>query len=261
MALLPAVLVFAVLGVSAIAGVAYYAGTRQPGGSPSTSGGTSDCSMGVTAQQSHLATVTMKGRYKEVDIVFDDPRLWSGSGVVIAQESDALVILTNSHCIGLMDIANSEFGDPEVGAFSLMVRFAGHQDWVSATSFAETPTKGLDLALLRVPRQGLTEGVDYFVSPICPRSYAALGRSVVAIGSPSGLGGTETNGQVSAIRPFSELIDPLGRGVPTPWARELTLIQTDAAINHGNSGGPLFVTSSSGDRRQLVGINTLGLAP
>ena len=63
----------------------------------------------------------------------------------------------------------------------------------------------------------------------------------IAIGSPFGLSQTVTTGIVSA----------LGRTVPTPMGELHDLIQTDAAINSGNSGGPLI------DREgRAIGINT-----
>src|SRR5213079_3221058 len=59
----------------------------------------------------------------------------------------------------------------------------------------------------------------------------AVGDGVVAIGNPFGLDGTVTSGIVSALD--REISAP--DGTPIEGA-----IQTDAAINHGNSGGPLF---------------------
>ena len=71
-----------------------------------------------------------------------------------------------------------------------------------------------------------------------------VGQPVMAIGNPSGLGGTVTAGIVSAKN----------RDIRTsPFDN---FIQTDAAINRGNSGGPLF--DMAGD---VIGINTLGLTP
>ena len=66
------------------------------------------------------------------------------------------------------------------------------------------------------------------------------GQSVEAIGHPRGLSYSLTRGVVSAIRKR-----------PMPGLRTVVLIQTDAAITPGNSGGPLL----DGDR--VVGINTM----
>lgn len=99
--------------------------------------------------------------------------------------------------------------------------------------------RAIDVAVLRVRS----------VTPLPVVKFAdsdqiRVGEPVMAIGNPSGLGGTVTAGIVSAknrnIRsgPFDNFI------------------QTDAAINRGNSGGPLF--NMAGD---VIGINTLGLSP
>lgn len=99
--------------------------------------------------------------------------------------------------------------------------------------------RAIDVAVLRVrPNTPLP------VVKFADSDRIRVGETVMAIGNPSGLGGTVTAGIVSAknrdIRsgPFDNFI------------------QTDAAINRGNSGGPLF--NMAGD---VIGINTLGLSP
>ena len=83
--------------------------------------------------------------------------------------------------------------------------------------------------------------------PLCFSKYPRPGQNVIALGSPLGLAGTVTRGIVSAVRqPSSDLEDVV------PYY--VTLIQTDAAISPGNSGGPLV--NSSGE---VVGVNTWSL--
>ncbi|MBP3581107.1 MAG: trypsin-like peptidase domain-containing protein, partial [Clostridia bacterium] len=79
-----------------------------------------------------------------------------------------------------------------------------------------------------------------------------VGESVVAIGCPAGIEfiGTVTDGIVSAINRNVEISNDYGTNQKT-----MTLIQTNATINHGNSGGPLINT-----RGQVIGINTLKLS-
>src|SRR5205085_1647586 len=71
-------------------------------------------------------------------------------------------------------------------------------------------------------------------------SSLTVGDGVVAIGSPFGLEETVTSGIVSALH--RQMTSPSGFAIPDS-------IQTDAAINHGNSGGPLFDTQG-----KVVGV-------
>jgi serine protease Do len=90
------------------------------------------------------------------------------------------------------------------------------------------------------------------VAPETPLSVVQFGDSdavrvadrVLAIGNPLGLGGTVTRGIVSALN--RDILD-------TPFD---DYIQTDAAINHGNSGGPLF-----NEQGQVIGMNTAIFSP
>lgn len=100
----------------------------------------------------------------------------------------------------------------------------------------------LDFALVRAPGLGRLKPL-----PLCYASYPKPGQSVVALGSPLGLAGTVTQGIVSAVRaPSGDLKDAAPNYV--------TLIQTDASISQGNSGGPLL--NSSGE---VIGVNTWAL--
>ena len=100
---------------------------------------------------------------------------------------------------------------------------------LTGTVVAESQEK--DLALLKVSGEGhrwleLSTGAD-----------AGVGREVLAIGTPQGLSWSVSKGIVSALRDL----------------RGLRLIQTDAAINAGNSGGPLIELVSN----KVIGVNTL----
>jgi serine protease Do len=88
-----------------------------------------------------------------------------------------------------------------------------------------------DLALLKA------SGSNYPVLPLGDSDKVVQGESVITIGSPVGLEGTVTRGIISAVRK-----GPNG----------VTYIQTDAAVNPGNSGGPLLNKAG-----QVIGINTL----
>jgi S1-C subfamily serine protease len=106
-----------------------------------------------------------------------------------------------------------------------------------------------DLALLRIEEGGLTP------AELGEADRLRVGQLVVAIGNPNGFGGSVTAGVISA----------LGRSLPARSRRGVrvidNVIQTDAALNPGNSGGAL-----ADSRGRLVGVNTavagigLGLA-
>jgi putative serine protease PepD len=119
-------------------------------------------------------------------------------------------IVTNEHVID--------------GATSVKVTFS---DGTSATATVVGKDVSSDLAVLKVnaPSSKLTP------LNVGDSSKVAVGDGVVAIGDPFGLAGTVTSGIVSAT----------GREIQaTNGAPIENAIQTDAAINHGNSGGPLF---------------------
>ncbi len=93
-----------------------------------------------------------------------------------------------------------------------------------------------DLAVLRVDAQELP--VPSWAST---GELPQVGARAVAIGSPFGLDGSVTSGIVSA----------LGRTLPTPQGALVDLIQTDAAVNPGNSGGALVDGTG-----RVIGVNT-----
>lgn len=138
-----------------------------------------------------------------------------GSGIIIDKEGH---IVTNAHVVD--------------GAQQLDVVFSDGTQ-VSAKLLGADST--VDIAVLQV--SGNVPGVLSFGDS----SNLQSGQTVVAIGSPLGsYRGSVTVGVVSG----------LNRSVP--GTGDSGLIQTDAAINHGNSGGPLLNLAG-----QVVGINTL----
>lgn len=141
-----------------------------------------------------------------------------GTGVIISSDGE---ILTNAHVVD--------------GASEIRVRLAGETEPREARLLASDP--GNDLALLRMSGDQFDAAV--FADPDSVR----IGDEVVAIGFALGLDGdpSVTLGIVSA----------LDRTIGTDGAFLDGLIQTDAAISSGNSGGPLVNA-----RGEVVGINT-----
>ena len=150
-----------------------------------------------------------------------------GSGFVVSPEG---VILTNSHVI-----TNAGSGGPTTPAGRVYVEFSDH-DRVLATVVGWDVFD--DVGVIRV---------DPKAHPLAPvplgdSSQVRVGEPVAAIGSPFGNENSLTVGVVSAIgRSISSL---------TSAYRLSDAIQTDAPINHGNSGGPLFDA-----RGRVIGIN------
>jgi S1-C subfamily serine protease len=151
---------------------------------------------------------------------FGLPAQGEGSGIVVDGDGS---ILTNYHVVQ--------------GATSLEVRFV---DGTVAEAELLGQDTGNDLALIRID----PAGADLTVAPLGDSSALRVGDAVLAIGNPFSLEGTLTQGIVSGLgRTFSE-------GGGTRPIRNM--IQTDAPVNPGNSGGPLIDC-----RGQVVGINTL----
>lgn len=158
-----------------------------------------------------------------------------GSGVVLTADG---TILTNAHVV-------------EGATGEITVTLSDGNDYRATVLGADTRA---DIAVLRA-----TGANDLTPAKLGDSDSVTVGEQVVAIGSPGGLRNTVTSGIVSAVgRDLSQLRDeqpstPFDRTSNSP---SYTAIQTDAAINHGNSGGPLV--NGAGE---VIGINSAMYSP
>jgi S1-C subfamily serine protease len=152
-------------------------------------------------------------------------RQGAGSAVVLSSDG---YLLTSAHVVAGAERGRASFADGREAAFSLVGR-----DPLS------------DLAVVRVSATDLPQ------VELGSADHLRVGQLVVAVGNPNGFAGSVTAGVVSA----------LGRSLPSGGRLVENVIQTDAALNPGNSGGALVDW-----RARLVGVNTalagigLGLA-
>jgi len=147
------------------------------------------------------------------------PQRGLGSGFIISTDGN---IITNNHVVA--------------GASEVRVKLADGRSF-DATVVGTDPMT--DIALLRIDAGEPLPVVEFGVS-----GDMRVGDEAIAVGNPFGLGGTVTSGIISA----------LSRNINSgPYD---DFIQTDAAINRGNSGGPLFNTSG-----EVIGVNTAIFSP
>jgi S1-C subfamily serine protease len=142
----------------------------------------------------------------------------SGAGVIVHPDG---YVVTNSHVIQ--------------GTTRVTVDRFGPGGRLPARVVADDPSG--DLAILKIE----APGAPFPYVSCCPAKKLMLGETAIAIGNPHGLGDTVTVGVVSA----------LGRQVKMAEGIVMRgLVQTDASINTGNSGGPLLNLDG-----ELIGIN------
>ena len=137
-----------------------------------------------------------------------------GSGFIIDEKG---IVITNNHVIQ--------------GADDIVVRVNGEEEYKAKIVGADPLS---DVAVLQIESDEKFIPVQFGDS-----DKARIGDWVIAIGNPFGLGGTVTSGIISA------------RNRSIGLARYEDFIQTDASINQGNSGGPLFDLNGN-----VIGINT-----
>lgn len=163
-----------------------------------------------------------RGQQREVQT---QPRVGFGSGVIISKDG---YIVTNNHVVE--------------GADELTVKLNDEREFKGRIIGTDEAT---DLALLKI------EGDDFPTIPVGDSDALKVGEWVLAVGNPFSLSSTVTAGIVSAKARSLTATAANGQA-----ATIQSFIQTDAAINQGNSGGALVNAKG-----ELVGINAMLYSP
>ena len=184
----------------------------------------------VSITQRHKQTgYSMFGQYYEGDAT------GSGSGFIVSQDNDELLIVTNNHVVEDADKIQVTFIDD---------------------STAEATVKGTDstadLAVLTIKMSKLKAGTKKAikVAKLGDSDSTKVGQMAIAIGNALGYGQSVTVGYISAKDRKVTITDESNNK-----ENVMTLLQTDAAINPGNSGGALLDIDGN-----VIGINSVKYA-
>ena len=158
----------------------------------------------------------------------------TGSGIIISEDG---YIVTNNHVVDSTS-SNSYYELSKATSIKIKLNSDTYGDDATYDATVVGQDSQTDLAVLKIEKTGLT------AAEFADSDQAVVGEFVMAVGSPLGLDTTVTQGIVSAVN----------REVESDGTK-YTCIQTDAAINSGNSGGALI--NSDG---KVIGINTLKLS-
>jgi len=155
----------------------------------------------------------------------------SGSGFIFAADEDYIFVVTNNHVI---ENTNTIYISPN-DYDSFPARIVGYD-------------RASDIAIVAADRRQLeASGIPYEIAVIGDSDLLRMGDPVVAIGNAMGEGQTVTRGIISALSLNIEIPDARQR-------LNLHVLQTDAAVNRGNSGGPLV-----NQQGEVIGIVTAKL--
>ncbi|MCL1878158.1 MAG: trypsin-like peptidase domain-containing protein [Defluviitaleaceae bacterium] len=154
----------------------------------------------------------------------------SGSGFVFAGDNEYVFIATNNHVIENATSITISLDDEE----HVSARLVGYD-------------RASDVAVIAASRTDLRAAGEYAIATLGDSDALRMGDSVIAIGNAMGEGQTVTRGIISAVSLNIEIPDVHQR-------LNLNVLQTDAAVNRGNSGGPLVNQNG-----EVVGIVTAKL--
>ena len=209
-----------------------YYGNKESEGVTSTSTSTTklvtDVS-GIVSQVMPAIVAITNTSEKEISGFFgqtqSQPERSSGSGIIIGQDEEQLLIVTNNHVVKDADSLTVSFIDNKIA---------------KATVKGTSPST--DLAIVSVDISSLSSDTlnSIKVAVMGDSTSLKVGEPTIAIGNALGYGQSVTTGVVSAVNRKITVEDVT-----------CTVIQTDAAINPGNSGGALLNTKG-----EVIGINS-----
>lgn len=162
----------------------------------------------------------------------------AGTGIIISQTDDELLIVTNYHVIQ--------------GSENLTVTFA---DETSVEANVKGSDATHDVAVIAVPKDQISADTmdNIAVATLGDSTQLKVGEPAIAIGNALGYGQSVTTGVISAVEREVNAVD--GTGQTQTIGSDVKMIQTDAAINEGNSGGALINLKG-----EVIGINSSKLA-
>ena len=170
----------------------------------------------------------------------------SGSGIIVGENDDELLIATNNHAAGATTLSVCFIGKDVVNAEEETQNLASGDGDINveyAVNANQEQMRNNDLPVVSVKKSDIPEDTmsEIKIAQLGNSDGLIVGEQVVAIGSRPGYGQSVTSGWVSA----------LNRSIATDEGTNAELIQTDAAINPGNSGGALLNMKG-----EVIGINS-----
>ena len=177
----------------------------------------------------------------------------SGSGIIVGENDDELLIATNNHVVsGATTLSVCFMGSDVVSAEQETAETAADDSVdVNVEDAVSAKIKGTDesndLAVIAVAKADIPQDTlsEIKIAQLDTSDDLEVGEQVVAIGNALGYGQSVTSGWISALNRTISTDDMTGSG----------LIQTDAAINPGNSGGALLNMKG-----EVIGINSAKFA-
>ena len=182
--------------------------------------------VGIEVEYNVNSLISMFGRQSQ-----SSTATASGSGIIISEDG---YILTNNH---IVSSASSESYYEVSEATKMTVTLFNDETKYEAKIIGTD--EQTDLAVIKIEKSGLSK------AEFADSDNIKVGEFAMAVGNPLGMQSSITCGVISAVN----------REVTDSDGKKFTLIQTDAAINSGNSGGALV--NSEGN---VIGINTLKLS-